>query len=276
MTMPIDIDETVFSEHPKLKTGTKLGMLKGSPTYEAEKNLVQAFRDAVDNNLNNEREISLATYQWMSEGDENNPVVATSLVKHIGSQANEGEDVLDVWNTFTDAIISGGLQLLYDFREVAISDDIEIPDFPKNFPPLTGGFYDITVTPTTIKYVLKDNRSASNLVFPDGTYDKYYFIFPEIVESVSVISSDNLVPTASIVSPGTEEVVIDAFHTGLTFPPVLDSNVLEVIIGPGSDLTELGQVIEIEYSLEKSLSSRYICGSSPLIECSFPMILKTE
>jgi len=78
--MPIDIDETVFSEHPKLKTGTKLGMLKGSPTYEAEKNLVQAFRDAVDNNLNNEREISLATYQWMSEGDENNPVSLPKMV----------------------------------------------------------------------------------------------------------------------------------------------------------------------------------------------------
>ena len=73
-TTPEDIEETSYTKHPSIPAGTTLGMLQGSPQYEKEKRMVEAFRNAVNNGLSNEAGEYLATYEWLSTEDDTTPV----------------------------------------------------------------------------------------------------------------------------------------------------------------------------------------------------------
>ena len=132
-------------------------------------------------------------------------------------------------------------------------------------PPLEGGFYDIDITANKIVYTLIDNRSATNLLFPDGTFDRYYITMPAMVTSVSLVSSDSIVATVEVLEEGTSEMAIDVFGTGLVFPESFGGSTIKVQIIGGTDLTELGQEIVIEYTLDGP-TEMMVCGSGPLTE----------
>jgi len=224
--------------------------LKGTPDYDIGLGMVQAFRDAVEC----DGSWGLAKYMWPSQ-DQTSTVEATSLVKSFSTGSVSGSDV-SIWNIFTDSMITGGQSIIYDFRPSTLSDDVEFPLFPMN-PPHEGeepgeggGFYDIDVTSSTVTYTLMDNSGATDIVIPEGRTDAYYLIMPSDIESVEVISSDDIIVTATIAEAGASPTIVDMFGSGLVFPEELGDNVIYIEIQVGTDLSEVGQQIQIEYSLK--------------------------
>lgn len=265
VSIPDEIDDSAFLVHPLVPAGTTLGQLAGTPDYDLAEGFFSAFRSLVNDDSCDENE-GLVTYKWLSATDFTTPVMVTSLVKEFMSPVGFPENVdITVWNTFSDTHSTGGAEVVYDTRTSPPVGGDEFPLFPMNFPPMEGGFYDIDVGPDTITYRLRDNRSASNILFPDGTFDRYYFIMAAEVAEVSIVSSSNIVATAEIVAPDTVVSTIDAFGTGLVFPSTLGNNVIKVQIIGGTDLTEIGQEMILSYSLALD-EERFGCASGPLME----------
>ena len=165
-----------------------------------------------------------------------------------------------IWNTFQDDESTNGLEIMYAFREATISNDTEFSLFPPN-PPGTpdGGFYNIDITPDTISplkgnitWTLKDNLGAGHLVLDEGSYDRYYVILEDAVASASLVRRSNLNPKVSVPSYEEKGEIADLFMTGLSFPPVLGNNVILLEVRPGANMTELEQVMIVEYTLLSS------------------------
>merc|ERR1719203_1503734 len=157
---------------------------------------------------------------------------------------------VNIWNIFTDSEITQGASIIYDFRPGVLADDVEFPLFPMNPPPQEGGFYHIDLTLSTITYTLMDNTGATDVVIPEGRTDAYYLFMPSAVKSVEVVSSDNIIVTATIAEAGASPTIIDMFGSGLVFPETLGDNVIYIEIQVGTDLSELAQQIKINYSLK--------------------------
>jgi len=276
ITLEMSNDKTVFVAHPLIPEGTTLGSLKGTPDYQMGDSLVQSFKDAL--NCEEAGSYAMATYPWLSQIDFVTPVMATSVVKSFTVENREtmfacgsgpiheeamtaGTEALSdvsIWNTYQDPDATMGNQIIYAYSETTVSNEVEFPLFPPNPPGTTpGGFYDIDITPNpdsplkgTITWTLKDNTGASHIVFPDGSGDRYYlimdkFIFPPIKSAV-IVGENNL--NTKVTVPSYEDTqVIDMFRTGLPFPSLIQNNVIVMEVLPGSDLTELGQVIQVEY-----------------------------
>ena len=172
-------------------------------------------------------------------------------------EAPMAEPDVSIWNTFQEEEGTGGLETIYWYSEAAISDDVEFHLFPPN-PPGTpeGGFYDIDISPDsmdpmkgTITWTLKDNRGAGHVQLSEGSYDRYYVIFEDAVASASLVSSANLNPKVSVPAYEEKNEIADLFGSGLPFPSVLGNNVILLEVRPGGDMTELEQMMEVEYSL---------------------------
>jgi len=168
------------------------------------------------------------------------------------------EPDVTIFNTFQEQDKTGGLETIYAYSEATISDGNEFSLFPQN-PPGTpeGGFYNIDVSPDsmdamkgTITWTLKDNLGAGHLVLPEGSFDRYYITFlDKSIASASITSSTNLNPKVSVPCYEEKNEIQDFFQTNLTFPPILGSNVVLLEVQPGGNMTELEQVIVVEYSL---------------------------
>merc|ERR1712071_571423 len=169
-----------------------------------------------------------------------------------------GDTSVEIWNTFQEREGTEGNEILYDYAETdSITDDVEFIAFPPN-PPGTpeGGFYDIDISMDgpkgTITWTLKDNSGAGHLELGFGSFDRYYVAFKDNVESASLVEKANLNPKVTV--PYYEEMpnLPDVFGKGLTFPSVLDRNFIVMEVREGGDMTELNQVIKVDFTLKES------------------------
>jgi len=163
---------------------------------------------------------------------------------------------LEVWNTFEDSIISGGVEALFQYvGPTFISDEVEFPLFPKFFPPMKGdpsdGMYDIDITENSIDFTLIDGSGGTDIVIPEGRFDRYYFDLDFAIEKASVMSSNDINVELTVVPPGgLTDGPIDLFGLGLETPKFIHGGLI-LSIEAGSDLTESGQGISIDYTLRE-------------------------
>jgi len=171
---------------------------------------------------------------------------------------------LEVWNTFEDSIISGGVEALFQYvGPTFITDEVEFPLFPKFFPPMKGdpsdGMYDIDITENSIDFTLIDGSGGTDIVIPEGRFDRYYFDLDFAIEKASVMSSNDINVELTVVPPGgLTEPPIDLFGLGLASPRFIHGGII-LSIEAGSDLTESGQGISIDYTLRQY-------GSDPQVD----------
>ena len=170
------------------------------------------------------------------------------------SNASNGAEI---WNTFQEPEGTGGLETIYWYSVAPVADGVEFSLFPPN-PPGTpeGGFYDIDITPDsmdatkgTITWTLKDNRGAGHIVLGEGSYDRYYVILDDAVASASLVEKANLNPKVSVPAYEPKDEIADLFGSGLPFPEVLGNNVILLEVQPEGDMSEIGQMMVVEYTL---------------------------
>jgi len=269
ISYPDDVENTNILKHPVIPRKTALAELKGTPDYDMALGMITAFREASEG-CKEDTKFTLATYPWLSKEDFSSPVMVQSLVTNFVRGIELRGAQVSLWNTFSDDHATGGAQVVYDYGTAATGRDLEFPDFPMNMPPMEGGFYDIDFGQARITYTLKDNRSATNIVFPEGTFDRYYFVLPAKAISVQIEETDKIVAKVSVLEPNTAVETVDAFGTGLVFPEKFGNNIILVEIVGGTDLSELGQQLIITYTMQDH--ETIICGSNPLSESALKVM----
>jgi len=195
-------------------------------------------------------------------------IVASILlgILHLISRAQG----LEVWNTFEDSKMTGGVEGIFQYvGPTFISDEVEIPLFPKFFPPMKGdpndGMYDIDVTRTSITFTLIDGSGGTDIVIPEGRFDRYYFNLDFAVAEATLTSSDTINASIEVVAPGAlTDPPIDIFDSKISAPTFFHGGII-VSIEAGTDLSVNGQTIEIEYSLFKQ-------GTDPVAQGDFLMM----
>ncbi|MEN0065341.1 MAG: hypothetical protein AAGA48_24560 [Myxococcota bacterium] len=149
-----------------------------------------------------------------------------------------------VANTFEDSKITGGAQAIFGVSDtVEISGEVEFPGFI--------GFYDVDLDDDGMVMTLIDNSGATDLVLPDGRFDRYYVSLSAGVEEASIRGDGELdtYATVSILDPGFALDVTDPFKTGLALPVTYANGGILLQIGPGADLTDLQQQVTVDFTL---------------------------
>ena len=167
-------------------------------------------------------------------------------------------DALDIWNTFEDSAMTGGEEMLFQYAgSVLAGAGVEFEKFPKNLPPMHGdpesGVYDIdfagTNTNPLITYTLVDGSGATDLVMPEGRFDRYYIDVGVPVSDVMVVSSSEDLKVEAMTVPftGNTREIVDLMDMGFDFFPDLPRGGIMIQLGPGTNLTTLGQQFTISY-----------------------------
>ena len=145
-----------------------------------------------------------------------------------------GFNGVSVYNSFEDATLTGGVQGFFGAAgPERITDDVEFPQFI--------GFYDTDVTDLGLTMTLFDNSGATDLVLPDGRFDRYYFALDEEASNVSISGgSPGLIDNATVtpLPAGFEVPVQDLFGTGFPLPITLPNGGFVLELGGGTDLTD--------------------------------------
>lgn len=152
---------------------------------------------------------------------------------------------------------------------VPITDGIEFPLFP------LGAFYDIDVQTDGIAMTLMDSSPASFLVFPDGVADIYIFDLGAEVETADLngVAELNEFATVSVVAPMTTfSDVVDTFSMNITLPFTVTNGGLMVMLGTGSNYTNIGHKVTIDYTF-KDISDEPV---APTTSAPVPMNPITE
>ncbi len=159
--------------------------------------------------------------------------------------AQAAGDNVTVYNSFEDAVLTGGQQAFYGAGgpEVVTNDGVEFPGFIN--------FYDIDVTNCGLTMTLFNNSDAADLLLPDGRFDRYYFGFDSADMSNVSVSGGSPGLTANVtvtpLPPGYTVPVADLFGTGYPLPITLPNGGFVLELGGGTDLTELGQTVSVDF-----------------------------
>ena len=157
--------------------------------------------------------------------------------------ASSSENAVSVYNSFEDAILTDGQQAFYGAAgPVGISDDLEFPQFIN--------FYDIDINDFGLTMTLFNNSDAADLLLPEGRFDRYYFAFDEEMSDVSISGGSPGLTNGATVTPlpaGYEIPLADLFATGFPLPITLPNGGFVLELGGGTDLTELGQTISVDF-----------------------------
>ncbi len=97
---------------------------------------------------------------------------------------------------------------------------------------------------------LFNNSDAAALLLPDGRFDRYYFAFDEDMSNVSISGGSPGLTAGASVRPlpaGYEIPLADLFGTGYPLPITLPNGGFVLELGGGTDLTELGQTISVDF-----------------------------
>lgn len=167
-------------------------------------------------------------------------LVASTLTD---SKAGVLGDSVTVLNTFEDSVITGGNQTVFGLSDAAVVSDpgVEFPGFI--------GFYDVDMAPERVTLTLIDNSGATDLLLPEGRFDRYYIEFDTTrIARAAVAGVGSLDAHASVrvLAPGYVFEPADLFGTGLPTSLTFETGAIAIEIGPGADLTELGQQLTID------------------------------
>jgi len=156
---------------------------------------------------------------------------------------------VSVYNSFEDATLTGGQQAFYGAAgPVAVSDAVEFPQFIN--------FYDIDVDDCGLTMTLFNNSDAADLLLPDGRFDRYYFAMDEEMSNAFISGGSPGLTVGASVTPlpaGYEIPLSDLFGTGFPLPVTLPNGGLLLQLGGGTDLTELGQTIHVDFGCTQTL-----------------------
>lgn len=172
-------------------------------------------------------------------------VITATFFFSQNAYAQAAGDNVTVYNSFEDAVITGGQQGFFGAGGPAVvsNDAVEFPGFI--------GFYDIDVNNCGLTMTLIDNSGATDLVLPANRFDRYYFGFDAAdMSNVSVAGgSPGLTVNATVMPlpPGYTVPVADLFGTGYPLPITLPNGGFVLELGGGTDLTELGQTISVDF-----------------------------
>ncbi len=160
--------------------------------------------------------------------------------------ASSSDNTVSVYNSFEDATLTGGQQAFYGAAgPVGISDDVEFSQFIN--------FYDIDLTNLGLTMTLFNNSDAADLLLPEGRFDRYYFAYKGDMSNISISGgSPGLAANATVTAlpAGYTVPVNDAFGTGYPLPITLPDGGFVVELGGGTDLTELGQTLSVDFGLQ--------------------------
>ncbi len=156
---------------------------------------------------------------------------------------SSSDNTVSVYNSFEDATLTGGQQAFYGAAgPIEISDDIEFPQFIN--------FYDIDVTESGLTMTLFNNSDAADLVLPNDRFDRYYFAMDQEMPNVRISGGSPGLTIAATVTPlpaGYEIPLSDLFATGYPLPVTLPNGGFVLELGGGTDLTDLGQTISVDF-----------------------------
>ena len=169
----------------------------------------------------------------------------------------QGVKAFHVWNTFEDASMTGGVEALFQVGpdDWIHPDKVEVQRFPKFLPPMKGdpndGQFDIDLTRKIIKFTLVDGSGGSDLVYPDGRFDRYYFDMLYEIKYARIVSmSPDLKATVEVVPPRSlKDPPIDLFGLGID-PIEFPNGGIIVAFGGGTNVTEPGQEVVIEWDIK--------------------------
>ncbi|MEM7256853.1 MAG: hypothetical protein AAF404_05640 [Pseudomonadota bacterium] len=153
-------------------------------------------------------------------------------------------DTVTVANTFEDATLTAGAQVIYGLSDpTAVSDpEVELPNFIN--------FYDMDFAANTLVMTLVNNSDAADLVLPEGRFDRYYIGFAaNTVASVTLDGADalNEFATVSVLPAGFSLEAVDSFNTGIVLPIDFAQGGLLVELGAGTDLTNTGVTVKVNF-----------------------------
>ena len=168
-----------------------------------------------------------------------------------------GAKAFHVWNTFEDSVLTGGVEALFQVGpdDWIHPDKVEVPKFPKFLPPMKGdpndGMYDIDLTRESITFTLVDGTGGTDLVIPDGRFDRYYFDMLYEIEYARIVStSPDLKATVEVIPPRSlTDGPVDLFGLGID-PIEFANGGIVVSFGGGTDLTVPGQQLVIEWDIK--------------------------
>lgn len=153
-------------------------------------------------------------------------------------------DSVTVANTFEDATLTGGAQVIYGLSDpTAVSDpEVELPNYIN--------FYDMDFSANSLTMTLVNNGDAADLVLPEGRFDRYYIGFAANgVTSASLDGADELneFATVTLLPEGFSLDAGDAFDTGIPLPIDFAQGGLLVELGAGTDLTNTGVTVTVSF-----------------------------
>ena len=155
-----------------------------------------------------------------------------------------------VYNSFEDGTLTGGQQAFYGAAgPTAISEDVEFPQFIN--------FYDIDFTETGMTMTLFNNSDAADLLLPEGRFDRYYFNIDQDMTNVNITGGSAGLTVGAKVTPlpaGYEIPLADLFGTGYPLPITLPNGGFVLELGGGTDLTELGQTISVDFGTQDGVT----------------------
>lgn len=152
-------------------------------------------------------------------------------------------DSVTVANTFEDATLTSGVQVIYGLSDPTVVSDpeVELPNFIN--------FYDVDVMDGSITLTLVNNSDAADLVLPDGRFDRYYVGFASnTVSSATLAATDGLseFATVSLLPTGFSLDAQDQFGTGIPVPVDFSQGGLLIELGGGTDLTNTGVSLTVD------------------------------
>lgn len=150
---------------------------------------------------------------------------------------------ITVLNTFEDATLTGGDQTVFGLSDptTVVDPGVELPNFI--------GFYDIDFTDAAFSLTLVDNSGATDLVLPEGRFDRYYIRFDsDLATSVQLDGLEDLNEFASveILEPGFRLDAVDLFSTGIPVTQTFPNGGVLLEFGGGTDLTNLGVTAQVD------------------------------
>ena len=175
-------------------------------------------------------------------------VAALSLLVSANADGHSTYETVSIYNTFEDPVITGGNEIIFEEATSTLSDEVEFDGFP------APGFYAIDILHGYVHMTLKDNSAASDLLLPEGRFDRYYLAFSDDIVGAAYVPPGQVGiaehVTAEVLPPGFQLGPLgDPLMTGVVTPVTMPNGGLKIIIGPGADLTELGQEIVVGFDL---------------------------
>ena len=172
--------------------------------------------------------------------------IGTNIINTATAQAAVLGESANAVNTFEDAAITGRIETVFDFAGSEPVDPVGSIEFPA-----FASLYDIDISDTSLTMTLVDNSVVASLVSPPGRFDRYYLGFDNsIVTSASLDGSEGLNEFANVevLAPGFSLDAADLFSTGISVPIEFENGGLLVELGEGTDVTNLGASVKVNFT----------------------------